>query len=321
MSDLIIGVIKNYSFNDLKPFVNSLSKSKYTGDTVLFCNNISDNTKVNLTKNGITCIDFNDEYPYLERYTENMGILPRTYNKKLHLFSMRYIPYYLFLKNSKKKYGNIMITDVRDVIFQKDPFNFKISGNLCCTLEAEGWSLEDSDFNGNEIKIAFGQKEFEKIKKNLISNCGVTIGPFTKIIEYLEKMISLILAGDGSVIMDQGTHNYIVWNKMIDNIVCYKNNAGPVLTLGYEKKVFKNKDGMIIDNNGNVINIIHQYDRHYMVAKDYYDWPTKIKYAKHILKNRYLKKLNDNSSDKILHLSPKLHSYLKKIKLAVFRNK
>jgi hypothetical protein len=36
-----------------------------------------------------------------------------------------------------------MLTNIRDVIFQKDPFTFSIDEKLCCFLEREGVELID----------------------------------------------------------------------------------------------------------------------------------------------------------------------------------
>ncbi|MDP1625094.1 MAG: hypothetical protein Q8L64_04965 [bacterium] len=315
MSNLIIGVIKNYAFRDVKPFVSTLKNVGYKGDTVFFCNNVSAGAKRELQKNGVTCIDFTEDYPYVEdRLKKEMGIVPREFVRKLHLFSMRYILYYLYLLNCGKTYENIMVADIRDVVFQKDPFDFPIDGKLCCSIESEEWPISRSDFNGREIEVAFGKEAYEKIKDKLISNCGVTIGPSHLIKAYIEKMIELILAGDGSILMDQGTHNYIVWNDLVPNIRMYKNNEGPVLTLGYEKTVRRNKDKKIIDSNGTIINIVHQYDRHFGVAKDYYDWRLKVKYGWVLFRNRYIKGLNDHLSAKVKKSSPGLHAFAKKLK-------
>ena len=315
MKNLIIGVIKNYNFRDVKPFVSTLMKTGYKGEVVFFCNNVSIESQDKLRKHGVTCINFGISYPYVEKqYSADIGILPKSFSKQLHLFSLRQILYYLYLNNCGKKYENIMLTDVRDVIFQKDPFDFIINGNLCCTLESEDWPISKSSFNATEIETVFGVEAYEKIKANLISNCGVTIGPSVLIMKYLEKMIDLILSGGGSTITDQGIHNYIMWNGMIPNIKFLKNNEGPVLTLGYEKIVHRNKDKKIVDNKGNIINIIHQYDRHFNVAKDYYDWKLKIKYAILIIKNRYIKRINDSLSIKVKKVSPRTHASIKKIK-------
>lgn len=267
-------------------------------------------------EHNIECIDFSEEYPYIidEKYKSNMGFLPPKINRKLHLFSLRYILYYLYITNCGKIFDNIMVSDIRDVIFQKDPFDFSINGKLNCSIESEEWPIGRSEFNANEIRDAFGVDALDKLKDKLISNCGVTIGPKDLILSYISKMVELILAGTSSVIMDQGTHNYIVYNDYIKNIVFIKNNNGPVLTLGYEKNVYRNKQNLITDKNGLVINIIHQYDRHYGVAKDYYSPQLRIKYLYRLIKSKYIKKSIDNTSSYLKTEYPIIHGLLKKIR-------
>lgn len=316
MKNVIIGAIKNYKWKDVEPFVISLKKTGYTGDIIFFANNNDEETIQTLEGHGVTLIPFEEKYPYVEKqYQIDMGILPSIYSRNLHVFSMRYIPYYLYLKNCGKIYQNIMVTDVRDVYFQKDPFDFEINNSLCCFLESEEWPIKKSLFNYQEIKIAFGDEEAKKIEDKLISCCGTTIGPQQYIVSYLEKMIELILKGNGDILLDQGTHNYIVWNNLIKApIVFFKNHEGPIFTAGYEKKIYKNKQGDIVDRNGNIVNIVHQYDRHLALIFKFYPTSIALKYLKKRLFMDYPKKINDFFSTHTKRTSPKLHLFVKKIK-------
>jgi hypothetical protein len=310
----IIGVIKNYKFEDLKPFVSSLRNTGYIGDILFLYQNIDLETQKQLLEYKVTLIPFTNTYPYVEeKYQKNLGTLPDEYHRDLHLFSMRYIPYYLYLKNCGKEYENIMVADIRDVLFQKDPFDFDINNNLCCFLESNQWPINKSEFNAFEIEVAFGKSELDKIGHQLISCCGTTVGPQHLIMKYLEKMIELILAGDGSIMMDQGTHNYIVWNHMVDNIKFYKNHEGPILTVGYEKKLLKNKDGQVIDKTGRVVNVVHQYDRHFLFAQQFFPWPIKIRDFRSLVRKKLLFNYY-NLSKKIKERYPGLHSYMKYFK-------
>jgi hypothetical protein len=313
MKNLIIGTIKNYNIHDLKPFVLTLKKTGYAGDTVFFYSNVKEKTLQWLHELGIQTVEFGDKYPYLgEEYQDNTGVLPATCDRNIHVFSMRYIPYYLWLIKNKNKYQNIFFADTRDIIFQKDPFDFEMNNNIFYFCESENWPIKKSDFNAEEIRLAFGEDALNKIGDNLISNVGTVIGPSEKIFTHIEKMVGYIMAGDGSILMDQGTHNYIVWNNMIPETKVCKNGEGPVLTVGYDLKIHHDKNGNIIDKNGLVPNLVHQYDRHYWVAKDFYDWNLKIKYFYRLLKG-YKVKINNKVSASLKAKYPKLHKQVKKL--------
>lgn len=317
MKNAILGTIANYHFNDIAPFALSLKNTGYTGELILFYRNVDQTTLEQLTSLGVTLIPFTDEFPYVTNpnWTQR-GVVPAVFNRKLHVFSMRYIPYYLYLINCQETYDQLMLTDVRDVVFQKDPFAFPIDGQLCSFLEAENWPIEKSNFNGDEIRLGYGLEAYNQVKQELISCCGTTIEPASLIIKYLEQMISLILAGDGSLVLDQGTHNYILYTGLLGDapIKHWKNHEGPVLTLGYEPKIYYDQNGTVTDKHGRVVNVVHQYDRHFWLAWRYYDWPSRRAFIKKWIKNNWFKKLNDRCSAFIKSKNPQLHHWLKKIK-------
>jgi hypothetical protein len=62
---------------------------------------------------------------------------------------------------------------------------------------------------------------------------------------------------------DQGVHNYLMHAGVLKNVARYKNWAGPVLTLGAVSSddLSVPEDGILRNLDGEIINVIHQYDR------------------------------------------------------------
>src|SRR5262249_46053593 len=172
--------------------------------------------------------------------------------------------------------------------FQKDPFNFSIGEKLCCFLEREGVSLGQHPDNAGWVEFAFDKPTLERLSDNPIACAGITIGPTNLIIDYLEKMIDLFMRAPGkawevalpvagqtsafqkSRAIDQAVHNYLVFEGLLPELTLYPNDGGPVLTLGIEDNVSLNNSGLIVNKRGDIPNVVHQYDRHWHVAKRYY---------------------------------------------------
>ena len=212
-----------------------------SGELILFWDNLSNKT-ISLLK-------------------ENKNIRLIKYNENnfepLSIVQYRFILYSEFLKKNRKKYDEIFIADIRDIVFQKNPFEFSGKGKLNFFLEEN--KIVNCKTNKNLIKPFFEEKDNkEKILDNYISCAGTTIGKTERIIEYLNKMGRDIKRGN-----DQGLHNYLIYSGKIKNYKLFKNLEGPVLTLVSQdiSKLKENKHGELINHDGSRINIIHQYDR------------------------------------------------------------
>lgn len=251
--NVILGSVSGLNIEHIKPFISSLKKSGFDGELCLFIDRVSDNTIDYLSK-------------YNTQYEINLSPF-RTDNRNISIHCYRYLLYHTHLLNNKEynKEYSIMLTDVRDVIFQNDPFDFEFNG-LCCFLEDKRKTINSCPINSSWLHSAFGVGTLKEIGSYNISCSGVTIGSYSSIIPYLDKMVYFInkLGPKANITgIDQGIHNYIVHKKLVD-YKFFENLDGPVLTMGYTdpKSLHFNNDRFIINNNGNVINILHQYDRH-----------------------------------------------------------
>jgi hypothetical protein len=277
--NLILGTIMNYKFDVIKPFLSSLRLTGYSGDVVLFHSNIAMRTIKQLRGMGVILVHFDRLFPHLDPMLARH--LTRWANEKrigtLGFFCFRYLLAYCYLKEFNEKYQYVMLTDIRDVIFQKDPFSFPINDRLCCFTEREGISLRQEPVDAWWMELAFDRSTLEQLGDNPIVCAGVTIGPPNLMTGYLEKMIDLFMSAPGNGWearpgIDQAIHNYLVYNGLLPKIELYANNSGPVFTVGLEDNVSLNESGVIVNKHGKVPNIVHQYDRHWQVAKRFYSF-------------------------------------------------
>jgi hypothetical protein len=180
---------------------------------------------------------------------------------------VRMILYYDFLTVNRGRYGQVMLTDVRDVIFQADPFARETGPGLRAFLEDESMRIGNSQANIQWITELFGQEELERLGGFSISCSGTTIGDAESVRHYLRAFIEVAFSVRSTRLNggDQGIHNYLVHGALKPSTTLLRNGAAEVLTMGYlprEGEFSMDAEGRIVDASGQVFNVLHQYDRH-----------------------------------------------------------
>ena len=298
MKNLVMGLVKGYSFEQLRPFVASLRETGYDGDICLFHADTDERTLTALREYGVELVPFKYEplnllskrvYPYAimnrllklpranELFADLVGLAASTRGgdrnvkryriaaRFLNVYCIRFPLYYIHLARSAGKYANVLISDVRDVIFQRDPFDFDLGDEVCCFLEDERDRIRDCRYNTNWLKLGFGPGAVEEVGDNLVSCSGVTLGSYRAMMHYLEVMNEHLLRlkshPNG---MDQGVHNYVLYKRRLKDVRLFANGRGPVLTMGKTTDLPTRFDeqGRVLNDDDTVPGVLHQYDRH-----------------------------------------------------------
>ena len=281
--NLILGAIKNYSWNKIKPFFVSLTESNFENyDCVMFVINISIRTIKKLKSIGVMVFEFPKKY------------------RKIRVNNVRYKLYEEYLRDKLDKYNMVLHVDVRDSFFQDNIF--KIYENKGPFI---GFSLEDGRIeeriNSGWISYQYGNRILEKIKNETIICSGIiwgTSNEFYYLIGNIWKQIESKFLYDKKII-DQSTTNYLIYYKKIfkGKIETSNNDFGYVMTLG-----LSNINNYSFDINENLLNfkakkkvaIIHQYDRKSQLVE--------------IVKRKFISKKESN-----LHLNYKIKDRIDEI--------
>jgi hypothetical protein len=188
--------------------------------------------------------------------------------KTFNLYCLRYPLYYLYLARNRDKYANVMLTDVRDVIFQRDPFDFEIADEICFFLEDDRQVIKDCPHNSEWLRSGFGDDTLRELGDEVVSCAGVTIGSYAAIMEYLELMVDHLLRLKFHHI-DQGVHNYLIYKRKLKKFRLFRNELGPVFTMGKTVDLPAKFDsqGFVLNKDGSVAHVLHQYDRHIVHGK------------------------------------------------------
>lgn len=165
----------------------------------------------------------------------------------------------------------ILLSDIRDVIFQAPPLDGIVHG-LYVGMEKQKVKLKDEAYNADWIKDAYGVEVLEQMGMQQISCSGVSYGDRESMLAYIQLMISEFCNIPYKImsnrIYDQAMHNKLIFDGRIPNIQFCQPNDSNIITLGlFSQEEISLLDGKIVNKDQSVIPIVHQYDRHKFLLK------------------------------------------------------
>lgn len=240
----IVGAIQKMSLDQCFLFFRTLEHVGYQGDILIFSSGIDDREKSLLGLHG-NCrfIDVSDN--------------------AMNINSLRFYAYHRYL--DCMDYDHILLADVRDIVFQRDPFDFEKKDTIYASLEDKD-TLDSCSINKNWILKCYPNDVCRKMAHCRVSCAGTIVGTGVRIKKHIENICNELDKIDQRVLNESGpdqvVHNFLVYqgDEKFDYI---DNNTGPIVTLAKtcEGDIKYNSDGLMVNTSG-VVNIVHQYDRH-----------------------------------------------------------
>jgi len=248
---LVLGAAIGFDVAQVRVFVESLAAAGFGGDVMLLI-----------------------RWPGLGvgRYLRSRGVdairvfQTRSFTRSVH--ARRYAIYLDYLRPRLMRYDQLMISDVRDVVFQRNPFDGIASPKCHFFLESASRTIGQDPTNSRWVRGCFTAAEAAALADCRISCSGITIGGTAAVVAYLEEMAARVAdmplriyrdIGHG---YDQAIHNYLVHlDPAIDGVVV--ENNGHIATMALEPRALYQLDGeaRIHGADGRLFPICHQYDR------------------------------------------------------------
>ena len=242
--DLIIGGASNYDWNKLKYWVNSIKKTGFKGDVVLVATNISAETVSKLTDKDVKVYAYGKQQPDGSFINES----------KSPPHVERFIFIWDFLRRNSDEYRYVVVTDTRDVIFQKDPTVFLekklLTKSLVCS--SEGLAYKDEPWGSKNLLDTFGPLVYDEFKDRLIYNVG-TIAGFADEVKDLLLQIFFQSVNRPIPIVDQAVFNFLINLLPLESEVLKTTNESEwAIQLGTTKAAIEagaGDIGMIVKQN------------------------------------------------------------------------
>jgi hypothetical protein len=264
--DCVIGCSTNYDWAKIKYWINSINESGFTGDKVMILMNCDKDTVQKVSDAGFDIIAFGQD-------AENNLV----YNSNMMVHVERFYHIYQHLKN--KNYRYVITTDVKDVIFQKNPSEWlEINlpeGQADLVFSSESIKYKDEPWGDQNLRETFGTQIYEDFKDNIIYNVGVLAGRGYAMKDLMMNIFASCL-GRPIKICDQSTFNFLVsqhpyprtsmYTQSEDGWACQLGTtADPSKIEQFRPFLLEPSPKMVGDkvatSTGIEYTIVHQYDR------------------------------------------------------------
>lgn len=245
MKDLIISATTRYTKNELHNYVESINRCGFGGDKIMVVFDVSLETIEYLKSNGW-----------------------EVYQSELHghIHMYRLITMYLTLSQLNRNYRYVITTDVRDVVFQKNPSEY-LETNLKkkILVSSENVKYKDEDWGTKNILEGYNDVLLDRYSNELSCNVGVLAGKYKDMMDLLMLNYLVSQSGNTQHFTDQSSFNFIIHNTLVNSNVQIEGlNTNWALQMGT-----LNNPSIIGDTNINIDDyvIVHQYDRDSSINK------------------------------------------------------
>ena len=262
MKDVVVGFITGYTFDKIKPWVNSLDRCGFTGDKYIVCYDIDNTVMEELSSRNYKVVkaDLNGTNIVLSRFKDL---------------------WHLFTNVIQKDYRYLITTDVKDVVFQSNPSEWleKNINDKKINVACESIHYKNEPWGDNNLRLSFGDIVHKSKRNNLIVNAGTISGEFRTMLDlalniyfFCGRSPEYVSGGGGP---DQAALNVLLslepYKSMTNVAMSESGYAAQLGTTGpqvYDK--FKQhlvepvpifKDGLVCTSEGIPFSIVHQYDR------------------------------------------------------------
>jgi hypothetical protein len=285
--DLIVGVVDNYDWDKIKYWANSIDQSGFDGHKALIVYNMDKNTAQKLTEKQfmlIGCSQYDEEKGFV--FVGNTNIMV---DRFLHIQN------FLAMLDKPMDVNRVIITDVRDVVFQKNPTEWLDKNYLKSfdiVVGSENMTYDNEPWGKNNLAKSFGEYFLERKREHPIYCAGVIAGDLDSIKDFCLNLW-LICRGLNPWVEGGGGPDQAAMNIMIDleayhfstlftdpssGWVLHSGTSMPAIKAGsggigeeyirnpnMEIKFIEDNNYSVVDDsihiNDNMVTILHQWDR------------------------------------------------------------
>ncbi|MCA9186696.1 MAG: hypothetical protein R3E01_08700 [Pirellulaceae bacterium] len=278
--DAILGFAEGYGIEQLEMFVTSLRRTSFAGKAALFVDhNLPKDVGRYLQDHDIQAV----RAPWkrtIYRYVRKANALQRqirgTYYSPtqfaqdyLHQDSTmaRYAFYKQWLTAHGRHCENVLFTDVRDVVFQCDPFAQPVEDEICLFAEP-GPTIVNSGATAKWLRRSYGAAVVEQLADRPVICAGVMCGTRDGMLRLVNKLTAVMAKAPSfwslRFGLDQAALNLWVHTHDVPGLTVFPHLEGRIAHLAWaDSSTLKlNDDGQVVGEFGQVVPLLHQYDRH-----------------------------------------------------------
>jgi hypothetical protein len=243
--NLILAYCGGYNVEKVAPFVASWRNNVKSARLIVAFTNMTADTMATLRHFGVEFLDIESYWP-----SEYIAI------------TLRFFIWRDYMRQHGNLFSKVMVADIRDVVFQSDPFLTDLERPVM--FASEDKSLRsDPNWNLRWVTELFGQEKVETFADQMASCCGTTLGTSAAMSAYLEDLCTLIETTEFNRkgVYEQGFHNYLV-HSIKPEYGALDADLNLFATLGTipASRIGVSGDKILLDSKE--VPIVHQWDRH-----------------------------------------------------------
>lgn len=266
LKNAVIGTAISLDWNNVKNFILSFREYNTRDDLVLIMDDVSfHNVKEFLDTYAVTAV-VSTAHKYVHTYINNF----------------RYCALSDFLMTNHYRYQNILFSDVRDAIFQSDPFINLPENFFYFFAEDSGVPVKAGGINDHWVRIMYPQF-YDQLREKLIICAGTVLGSAHAVAKYIELVNLEILKiaqhepeKFKHEVLDQGASIYLGWMWRPQDLHVEVKASGDIIGtvhISIKDPMAQDKVSLHLGKilvNGLAPALVHQYDRA-DVLREYFD--------------------------------------------------
>lgn len=276
MKDLVIGAADLYDWSNIKNWAKSIRATGYDGDVVLLAYRLIREEEI-LEK----CAELNIDVIKCEHDNRGQPLVHNQMNRNTICHQMRLFHIWQYLTQTQEDYSWVVVTDVRDVIFQIDPSKwiyefcrkYDYSDRPDFIAASENTTYGQEMWNMDNMIQGYGPYIAQQAKDYTVYNVGTMAGRSHTM---ASMCLLLYTMGEGRYIPNDQSSFGIVVNEMpMEDLWTLEMSHGWAFQCGSTidptknipqieplDKIYKlTPDGIVTLPNGTPYVMVHQYDR------------------------------------------------------------
>jgi hypothetical protein len=205
--DLVVGCISALSLEQITPWLSSLDACGFQGRKIVIHFSADADVLAELTRRGCEALDARALHQ-----GESTRLKSAPLPEEISVDRFYYLWYFLGrLAEQGARFRYVVATDVRDVIFQRDPIRWleKHLGGKRLLVSSEALRFEDEPWGARTMLDCFGPNVWERFRRRPIYNAGTIAGELRTIVD-LALQVYTLAPGERVTYSDQAALNLLL---------------------------------------------------------------------------------------------------------------
>lgn len=266
--DLLLGGVDLYNWDKIHVWVTSARNAGFTGDIALLAYRIGHDVLEMCAKHNVIIYQIDHDFTGNSIKHEDNG-------RSTQSHQLRFFHAWQLLQSEVSEYEHVIVTDVRDVLFQRNPSEYihtHVSDTNPIIISSEGILYGNEPWNFQNLVYGYGPIVAEALRDKPAFNVGVLAG---KTIAMKNLFLSIYNGTIGRYIpSDQSAFNVILHEGLLTNRIETNHNDNWACQCGVVLDPEKShyipsllekqpviKDGLVYNHAGELFYVVHQWDR------------------------------------------------------------